>query len=289
MKVYGRGALVSLASGLLASLFASTALAQEATATTNAEAQGQVGMGLPGANANATTTTTAVAEPAPGNSDHDLVVGHLGVGYLGLTQLPIGSGGGTGGGGVGNFTGRATLDAPVIGVRYWLSEKMGIDAGLGFTMFSSSTEAQSGATTQTVEGPAAFGVALHGGVPLAFAYAKHYKFLLIPEVNFGITRRGEKQTGTPAPPDINRSGLRIDAGARVGTEIQFGFIGIPELALQATVGLNFRYQNWKSQQDAGQGNAEVSVSQTQTSFGTTVQSDPWALFVNNISALYYFP
>lgn len=238
-----------------------------------------------------TTTTTPAASTAAkaddGVTDHEKVVGHLGVGYLGLTQLPIGSAG-TGGPG-GGFAGRATLDAPVIGVRYWLSEKMGVDAGLGFTMFSSSTDAVNGATTTTVEGPAAFGVALHGGIPLAFAYAKHYKFLLIPEVNFGITRRGEKQTGTPAPPDINRSGLRVDAGARVGAEIQFGFIGIPELALQATVGMNFRYQNWKSQQDAGQGNAETSVSQSQTSIGTTVQSDPWALFVNNISALYYFP
>jgi len=246
-----------------------------------------------------TTVKTTTTTPAAGHTetkddgvtDHEKVVGHLGVGYLGLTQLPIGSAGG-GGGAAGGFThAKATLDAPVIGVRYWLSEKMGIDAGLGFTLFSSSTDAVANNTTTTVDGPAAFGVALHGGIPLAFAYAKHYKFLLIPEVNFGITKRGEKQNGTPAPPDINRSGLRIDAGARVGAEIQFGFIGIPELALQASVGLNFRYQNWKSQQDGGQGAAptERSVSDTQTAFGTTVQSDPWALFVNNISALYYFP
>lgn len=276
---------LAIALGFAAVLFAPAALAQDGDGSTTTVEPPKVTTQV-----KTTTTTPAAAAPAKvddGVTDHEKVVGHLGVGYLGLTQLPIGSAGGTGAGA--NFAGRATLDAPVIGIRYWLSEKMGIDAGLGFTMFSSSTDAVNGATTTTVDGPAAFGVAVHGGVPLAFAYAKHYKFLLIPEVNVGVTRRGEKQTGNPAPPDINRSGLRVDAGARVGAEIQFGFIGIPELALQASVGLNFRYQNWKSQQDAANNVGEVSVSQSQTSFGTTVQSDPWALFVNNISALYYFP
>src|SRR5688572_22359617 len=45
-----------------------------------------------------TTTTTPAAAAAPkaddGVTDHEKVVGHLGVGYLGLTQIPIGSGGG---------------------------------------------------------------------------------------------------------------------------------------------------------------------------------------------------
>ena len=239
-----------------------------------------------------TTTTTPAASTAPkddGVTDHEKVVGHLGVGYLGLTQVPIGSGGGGGAGGFSHS--RATLDAPVIGVRYWLSEKMGLDLGLGFTMFSSSNDTVNNNVTTTTDGPAAFGVAVHGGVPLAFAYGKHYKFLLVPELNIGYARRGEKQNGNPAPPDIVRTGLRVDAGARIGTEIQFGFIGIPELALQASVGLNIRYQNWKSHQDAGPPvvPTERSSSDTQTSIGTTVQADPWALFVNNISAIYYFP
>ena len=239
-----------------------------------------------------TTTTTPAASTAPkddGVTDHEKVVGHLGVGYLGLTQIPIGSGGGGGAGGFSHS--RATLDAPVLGVRDWLSETMGLDLGLGFTMFSSSNDTVNNNVTTTTDGPAAFGVAVHGGVPLAFAYGKHYKFLLVPELNIGYARRGEKQNGNPAPPDIVRTGLRVDAGARIGTEIQFGFIGIPELALQASVGLNIRYQNWKSHQDAGPPvvPTERSSSDTQTSIGTTVQADPWALFVNNISAIYYFP
>jgi hypothetical protein len=96
--------------------------------------------------------------------------------------------------------------------------------------------------------------------------------------------------GTPTPPDIHHSGFRFDGGARIGTEIQFGFIGVPELALQASVGLRFIHQNWNASQDAGPGVINPSsASQSANELGTTVQSDPWALFVNNISAIYYFP
>jgi hypothetical protein len=237
-----------------------------------------------------TTRTVTTTEPAGGGAakaddgltDHEKVVGHFGVGYLGMTQLPIGSGAVTG-------VQRATLDAPIIGVRYWLMEKLGIDAGIGFTFFSSSRAVEQANTLTETDGPAAFGLAFHGGLPLAFAHAKHYKFLLVPELNVGFTHRGEKQTGANPPPDIVRTGFRLDVGARVGTEIQFGFIGVPELALQATVGLNFRRQVWKNSQDGANGAPPSSSSDGETSLGTTVQSDPWALFVNNISAIYYFP
>ena len=94
----------------------------------------------------------------------------------------------------------------------------------------------------------------------------------------GDTRHAAAPGGT----DTDLSGLRIDAGARVGAEIYFGFIGIPQLALQASVGAYFTHQSWK----VSQGNASESV--TANTLGTSVQGEPWAIFVNNISALYYF-
>src|SRR5687767_7076406 len=157
---------LAIALGFAAVLFAPTALAQDGDSTVEPpKVTTQV---------KTTTTTPAASTGAKaddGVTDHEKVVGHLGVGYLGLTQIPIGSGGGAGG-----LGGRATLDAPVIGVRYWLSEKMGLDLGLGFTMFSSSQDVVQNNVTTTVDGPAAVGIAVHGGVPLAFAYGKHYKF-----------------------------------------------------------------------------------------------------------------
>ena len=234
--------------------------------------------------------STTAGKPDDTTPDHDRFIRRLAVGYLGLNDLPIANAPGNAGN-PGTIS-ASRVAAPTIGVRYWITQLLGIDAGLGIGYSGGSVDvALANGTSTSTDKPSAFALAVHGGVPLAFAYGKHYKFLLVPELNVGYARRGEKQNGNPAPPDIVRTGLRVDAGARIGTEIQFGFIGIPELALQASVGLNVRYQNWKSQQDAGPPvvPTERSSSDTQTSIGTTVQADPWALFVNNISAIYYFP
>ena len=59
---------------------------------------------------------------------------------------------------------------------------------------------------------------------------------------------------------------------------------MPQLALQATIGLAFRYESIK----ASLSDNTVSASQSGIGFGTTVQDAPWAIFTNNISALYYF-
>ncbi|HEY3667037.1 MAG TPA: hypothetical protein VGL19_13585, partial [Polyangiaceae bacterium] len=71
-------------------------------------------------------------------------------------------------------------------------------------------------------------------------------------------------------------------GARAGTEIQFGFIGIPELSLQAGVGLAFTYDRIKDSAPAG------AVVQSRTALGTSVGDNPWNIFTGNIAALYYF-
>lgn len=244
------------------------------------------------------TVSTSTPAPAPaeaekkddGITDHEKVVGKFGVMYFGVSQQPIGTG-------TAAAVGKGTVQTPVIGMRYWLQERMGIDVGLGFNFFSSSRSVEAnGQPENNTDGPAVLAFAVHGGLPLAFAYGKHYKFLLVPELNLGYATQTEAAQNVPAgqatPPDIHRSGLRFDVGARVGTEIQFGFIGIPELALQASVGLNFRRQVWSASRDA---NAAAGVPNPESSsigenaFGTTVQSDPWAIFSNNISAIYYFP
>ena len=131
------------------------------------------------------------------------------------------------------------------------------------------------------DAPSSLAFALHGGVPLAFAHGKHYSFELIPELNAGFTS-GTIKSAVATTPDVNLSGFRLDLGARVGAEIYFGFIGVPQLSLQASVGAYFTHQAWKVSQGA------TSESVTATTLGTTVQDAPWAIFVNNISALYYF-
>jgi hypothetical protein len=240
------------------------------------------------------TTKTTVETPAGAKkeeedptSDHEKVVGHFGVGYLGLTNIPIATGGPTG------TPAPQNVSAPVIGVRYWLGEKIGLDVGLGLGLTSSSTETvgpgPGGAiVTTSQDRPSVFGLAIHGGVPLVLAHQKHYKFLLIPELNIGFATSSETpQNAAPGTGDISRTGFHLDIGARIGSEIHFGFIGIPQLSLQATVGVFARRDAWKVTQDVN--NQSLSASVGATSFGTSVQGDPWAIFANNISAIYYMP
>lgn len=287
---------LSIAVGMTLALLAPAALAQD---TQPQPQPGAGGTATAGGTASATlpapTARPVVQADASGGGggkpaaaedntpDHEKFAGHFAVGYMGITNIPLAGG---------NFNNPTlgSLAAPVIGVRYWMNKQIGLDLGLGFAVASSSTEVQQRNTTTTTDGPAPFGVAVHGGVPIALAAGKHYTFEIIPELNVGFARQADKATGNNPPPDLVHTGFRLDVGARVGAEIHFGFIGVPELALQASVGAFFSRQVWKLSQDgyAGNGNAPVSGSIGVTSLGTTVQADPWSLFTNNISALYYF-
>jgi hypothetical protein len=215
------------------------------------------------AQATATVTVPAPAAPAQGENvnDHDAVVGHFAVGYFGISNLPVGTAPTTTGTGTaGTGVAETTIAAPVIGARYWIFPKLGIDAGLGFSDSSNG-----------------WGIAIHGGVPLALATSRHLTFEIIPEATIAFA--GNSAGGTPS---VTYSGFRFDVGARIGGEIQFGFIGIPQLALQGTVGVYLEHDSY------GYSTTNASGSGSSTIFTTSVGSDPWGIFTDNISALYYF-
>jgi hypothetical protein len=277
---------LSIAVGMALALAAPAAFAQDTTTgTVGGTATADGTLPPPKVVTKTVETTTSVGpakkvEVEDEVSDHEKVVGHIGVGYLGFTTLPL-----SGGNGI-----PTTVSAPIIGVRYWLAEKIGLDLGVGFGLTTGSTEVVGGGQTTTTDAPSVFGAAVHAGVPLVFAHQKHYKFLLVPELNVGFAKATftpNVAPGAPAQPDISHSGFHLDVGARIGAEIHFGFIGIPSLALQATVGAFIRRDAVKTSSDPNGGT--VSSSTGVTSFGTSVQSDPWALFANNISAIYYLP
>lgn len=206
------------------------------------------------------------------------MINHFAVGYLGVSQLPIAAGAATGTGANATVA-RDNVNAPVIGVRYWLNRGVGLDLGVGLGITTGSSQTVGPGTDRSTDSPSRFALAFHGGVPLAFAHGRHYSFTVIPETNIGFTSGTLK---VPNGTDIDLSGFRFDLGARVGAEIYFGFIGIPQLSLQGSVGLFLRREAFKAKQ------GDKSSSVGETSFATSVQSDPWALFVNNVSAFYYF-
>lgn len=206
-----------------------------------------------------------------GGFDHDRFKGHFAVGYMGLSSLPIG-----------NATGTpdTPLVAPVIGGRYWFPDRIfGVDAGLGFYTTSGSSQSTSGGVTVSTDHESKTGFALHGGVPFALATGRHYVFEVVPELNVGFT------TGTiknPGMPDTSVGGFRFDLGARAGCEIHFGFMNVPELALQASVGLFLTRTSTSASTGPSSGGDGTWL------MTTSLVDDPWQIFVANIQALYYF-
>jgi hypothetical protein len=204
-------------------------------------------------------------------SDHDALVGHLAVGYFGVSQLPIA----VPPVGPSTVPEGGTITAPVIGARYWFHRRFGVDLGLGLALSTGSESVNS--TSGKV--PTSFGLAGHVGLPIAVVAISHYVFEVVPETLVGFTTGTLPGTGTA---DQSVSGFRFDVGARAGAEIHFGFIGIPELALQGSVGLYFSFQSYRWSQTVN------SASVQSDSLATNVGANPWAIFVNNVAALYYF-
>jgi hypothetical protein len=66
-----------------------------------------------------------------------------------------------------------------------------------------------------------------------------------------------------------------------------GFLGIPQLSLTAGIGLHANLASrGQSYDDPFAG--DVTIRDNAFNFGTNVQGNPWAIFTNGISALYYF-
>ncbi len=216
----------------------------------------------------ATTTTATTTAPTAAASDtatdHSLVVGRMGASYFGQYDVPFGT-----------LAGKAATQ--VVGVRYWTSDSLAIDVGLGFGTVSGSTK--SGSTT--VDNPSLLAFSLMGGVPITMLQAKHYTFFIEPQLRFGYATQSIKPAG--GGDETKNTGYRVVAGATVGAEIQFGFIGIPHLALDATLGLGADIASATTKTGA---NPETTGSST--GLGTAAFASPWNIFNSNVAARYYF-
>ncbi len=232
-----------------------------------AEASAEVGLGLPA------PSLVPLEE-----SDHASVVGHLAIGYLGFTRIPVGvippdalSG--------------ATAGAPIVGVRYWLNRRMGIDAGLGVAWVggSNTTEVEDADDVEVDAGtPSA--LLLHGGLPLSLAAASHYSFQIVPEFNLGFSgREGQDEDGN----NLEESGFLLNLGARAGAEIHFGFMDLPQLSLQGSIGAFLAYVSGTTE-TRGEGIPTITERSHRVALSTTLHESPWNIFVGNVAALYYF-
>lgn len=295
------GAILALL-GLIGS--SATAMAQDAAQPAPAATTGTAEVGLTAgtttttpttpvldadanaAAANTATTTTAAppppAEPPPlpppavdaaNQTDHERVIRAYGVGVLGSVRL--------------DNLGANSVTAPMLGLRYWMNEGMGLEFGVGVAHHS-GTFSNDIAGQSNVDDPTIWGLAGHAGVPLALFHDKHFTFLVMPEANFGFStwREADDKNTVGDSGESGRAWL-AEVGARAGAEIHFGFIGLPMLSLTGSVGAHVTYRDslYKSVDAAGN---ETKQGQYTLDVTTANHNDPWALFTNSISALYYF-
>ncbi len=225
----------------------------------------------------------ADAEEDDGKTDHDQWVGHIGVGWFGISNVPIASGtpAGDGDDPVVNPGAPEFIPTPAIGIRYWFSSLMGLDLGLGMSVSTGSVST----TTYAADKATITSLFFHLGVPLSIVEGEHVSLQIAPETNFGYAYSEVEpsyQPGVEPPPPAQLSGSRFDVGVRVGGEVYWGFIGLPELALEGSVGVYLTHQAT----DITVGGAHAS--QDNLVFTTSEYQSPWDLFTQHVRARYYF-
>lgn len=227
-----------------------------------------------------------------GPTDHSVVVNRLALRYFGAAQMPALNDTGMRGG-------SGTLQT--VGARYWLSPGLAIEGGLaiGFRSGGTTTTITAGAGTTTVSAdiPNFFGVGAHVALPIMLAEAKHLVVHLDPYLSLHYGRSAITTTPeSDVQNDTALNAVRLAIGANATAELQFGFLGIPQLALQASLGFALNYLNTstntvRTTTRAGQPpRTETTVSETALAIGTTVgpQYSLADIISGSISAVYYF-
>ncbi len=225
--------------------------------------------------------------PAKPETDHALVIGHFGFGYFGQYDAAIG-------------VTRSTASVPIqmVGIRHWFSRvRLDLAIGLGLSSGSSSASINGGDTVSTDDASLlAFGARV--ALPVALWVDKHYTVFAGPEV---VYAHAGETIPAPAPTpgatpisDTSHLGDRFTLGVRAGAEVQFGFIGLPRLALDASLGVALDYTSTKSSGTLATVTPGVPAGgvfvrkQNRLSVATSTSHQPWNIFITNVAAVYYF-
>ncbi len=223
-------------------------------------------------------------------SDHDKILRRWGVSWLGISDIPIALAQlvGTSGDAALRPNDTVTIrevSTPALGVRYWINRRWAIEPGFGVHYSGGKMESEWGSVSQKTDKQATTAMLFHAGAPICISNGRHLALLVIPEVNVGFAHSNVKvPVEENSPGEAQLRGFRLDAGARAGAEIHFGFMGMPELSLEGSIGLLYSYQR-VSASAGNQKTSDVSTRLTTSSFG-----NPWDIFrsLGTISARYYF-
>lgn len=241
--------------------------------------------------------TVADEGASSGDSDHASHVGALGLGFMGARFVPSAVGGEapavvlTEEGDAVVTIESDDVTVPLFGLRYWMSSRFGVELGFGFNVAGGSIRREipnpDPSRTHTVEfaTPSTTAVAGHLGIPVSVYSTGHLNVLLLPEVDLGYASSAVESYELSTAGewlDLRLSGFLFGAGARLGAELGFGFIDLPQVTLQLSWGLRIEYLR-----STGRiGDASMTIANTQV--GTSWYDDPWRLLAGNVGAYYYF-
>jgi hypothetical protein len=167
---------------------------------------------------------TGDAQPVA--SDHDAVVGHVGIEArrldpvpfpLALRPAPMGC--------PTAQTTPCTVEMGALSARYWASRNLAWNLGLALAVGGGSDQGQSLDTF--------YGVGPVLGLTLLLGNWKHLAVGASPEVDFVFFKPGGGAASTTL----------IDLRAALEGELHFGFVGVPALSIGLQAGLGFRYES----------------------------------------------
>jgi hypothetical protein len=186
-------------------------------------------------------------------------------------------------------TGGATpvpLTVYTLGLRHWVAQpwgrfsNWGVDLGVGLVKTSTSVTAPQTGSLRTSDGPSTAGLGLHVGLPLAMTHHQHATFELVPE--FDVIYASETIPPLTGGEQTSYSGFSLRLGARAGFELYFGFVGIPQLAIEASMGAAITYDSVSSKV------GPLERSTRQWGLATLRGTEPWSIFTGSVAAMYHF-
>jgi hypothetical protein len=235
-----------------------------------------------------TTSTGASVTDTSGPTDHSVVVGHLGLRYFGSADVAaLGFNNGM-------IVQGGTQAIHTVGMRYWLNGSLGIEAGLGIGFSSGSTTLTSqtgGMQTQTQsDQPNFFGIGLQVGLPIMVAEAKHLAIHVDPYLFLRYGTSGITTGSGDSTRDNSLNAIQFGLGANAVAELQFGFLGLPQLGLQAQFGFGLAYANQSATSVTLRNNDTETGSRSSFGIGTTIGPNYGLaeIISGSLSAVWYF-
>lgn len=253
-----------------------------------------------------TTSTGGSITDTSGPTDHSVVVGRLGLRYFGTTRAAA----------LVSCTGgpQPVDDAPApgapdprlqlhtVGMRYWLNNSLGIEAGLSFGERHGwyLKYRHRGTNRPPLGRPQCLRVRPPRRAADSSRQAKHISIQIAPYFNLAYAAGGLQWSTRPDQMDANDflrntslSFFRLELGATAQAELQFGFLGAPQLGLiaQFGVGLGFQTRSVTTDILLSRQQTANTTSNSRSGFevGTTIGNFGLAdIITGSLAAVWYF-